>query len=328
MDALSEVLSNCRAQRAVTAHFKLTGPWALHSAGVSGVMIRMSRGAPWWLQLDGAAPVRVDAGDLTMLPMGAPHLVASELGAPVHAFARLIAQHAEGPKDENPLVFSHGGDGGALTEMFSVLMWFPAYTRHSVFGILPPLIHIRERELPLAGCLATTMQSLIVETLARRPGWRVSAARMGELLLVNILRERLGKATVQDAGWLRGLTDPAIARALTRIHLEPRKKWTVELLAREAAMSRSSFSERFKDLMDTTPIGYLTDHRMALAAEQFETGNCRLAEIAETAGYESDKVFARAFRRWSGLTPTAYMKRESERGKVMADFAASMSQLP
>ncbi|MBO9514646.1 MAG: AraC family transcriptional regulator [Variovorax sp.] len=321
MDVLSEVLAICRSERAVTARFSLGAPWALHSDGVPGAMIRLSRGAPYWIRLEGAAPVRVESGDLVMLPLGAAHTIASALEVPAEPFAALIALHADGPKDENPLVFSHGG-GGETTEVFSALLWFSAYCRHSVFRMLPPLIHIREREMPMAGCLATTMQSLIMETLDRRPGWRLSAARMGELLLVNILRERLGRQAAQDPGWLRGLADPAIARAIMGIHRAPQQAWRVEQLAAEAAMSRSAFCERFKALVGQTPIGYLTAHRMALAAEQLEAGVLRPADIAEQAGYESEKVFARAFRRWSGLTPSAYLRRERERRKRVLTFEA------
>jgi AraC-like DNA-binding protein len=319
MDVLSEVLAICRSERAVTAHFSLTAPWGLHSAGVPGAMIRLSRGAPYWIQLQGGAPLRVEAGDLVMLPLGPPHAIMSTPGVPTTPFADLIAQHADGPKDENPLVFSHGG-GGEATDMYSALMWFTPYCRHSVFRILPPLIHLRESELPIAGCLATTMESLIMETLDRRPGWRLSAGRMGELLLVNILRERLGRQATLDPGWLRGLTDPAIARAIMGIHRAPQQDWNVEQLADQAAMSRSRFCARFKELVGETPIGYLTAHRMALAAEQLAAGLLHPSRIAEEAGYESEKVFARAFRRWSGVTPSVYLRRERARRKEVADL--------
>ncbi|MFT3718222.1 cupin domain-containing protein [Pseudorhodoferax sp.] len=316
MDVLSEVLAVCRSERAVTARFALTAPWALRSDGLPGTMIRLSRGAPYWIGLPGQAPVQVQAGDLVMLPLGAAHTIASAPDVPATPFAELIARHADGPRDENPLVFSHGG-GGAATEIFSALLWFSAYCRHSVFHLLPPLVHLRAAQLPLAGCLAATMQSLIVETLDRRPGWRLSAARMGELLLVDVLRERLGRQSALGQGWLRGLSDPGIARAIMALHRQPQRDWTVELLAGEAAMSRSRFAERFRALVGATPIGYLTQHRMALAAEQLEAGVLPPERIAEQAGYESARVFARAFRRWSGATPRAWLRREGARRAQM-----------
>lgn len=309
MDVLSEVLSICRSERAVSARFALTAPWGLRSDGVSGALIRMARGAPYWMQMQGMQPVLVSPGDLVMVPLGAPHSIVSAPGVPEETFSRLIAQHAVGPRYENPLVFSHGG-GGELTDMFSAHVWFSTYCRHSVFRILPPFIHIREQDMPITSCLATTMQLLIIETLDRRAGWRLSAGRMSELLLVNILREHLSKESAIGEGWLRGLTDPAIARAIMCMHRLPEQGWGVDSLASEAGMSRSRFSARFTELVGTSPINYLTAHRMALAAEQLEAGALHLSQIAQAAGYESEKVFARAFRRWSGLTPTAYSQRE------------------
>lgn len=316
MDTLSEVLAICRAERAVTARFTLGEPWALASAGVPGALIRLSRGRPYWIEVAGAGPQRVEEGDLLMMPTGVAHTLGSAPGLAPTPFARLIDEHADGPRDENPLVFRHGGRG-EVTEVFSVLLWFSAYCRHSVFRLLPALIHMRAAQLPMGDCLANTMESLILETLARRPGWRLSAARMGELLLVNLLREQLSRPAEASAGWLRGLGDPAVARAIQCVHAAPASPWTVEQLAREAGMSRSRFAARFKDLVGASPIGYLTEHRMALAAEQLEAGQLSVSRIAEQAGYESVRVFARAFQRWAGVTPRGFVQQEGERRRAL-----------
>lgn len=312
MDVLSEVLAICRAERAVTARFHLFEPWGLGSDGVAGsAVIRMARGAPWWIEVTGSGePLRVEPGDLVMLPLGAPHRMGSDINVPAVPFTQLLAQRKPGAHDEEPLILRHGGAGEAC-EMFSALLWFSAYCRHSVLRILPPLIHVRASELPMTGSLGVAMEALVTETLAQRPGWRLSASRLGELLLVNILREHLLRAVGStDAGWWRALSEPAIARAITHMHRDPARTWTVEALAREAAMSRSRFSDRFKALVGNTPMGYLGAHRMALAAEQLEAGRLPLAQVLQEAGYDSDKAFARAFRRWAGVSPTAYAKRE------------------
>ena len=143
MDVLSEILSICRAERAVTARFHLFDPWGLRSDGVAGsAVMRMARGAPWWIAVAGAgAPVRVEPGDLVMLPLGAPHRMGSGPDVPAVPFAQLLAQRTPGARDEAPLSLRHGGAGDAC-EMFSALLWFSAYCRHSVLRIQIGRAHV------------------------------------------------------------------------------------------------------------------------------------------------------------------------------------------
>lgn len=320
MDVLSEILSVCRSEHAVPARFALSAPWGLASSGVPGALIRLARGAPYWLELPGQAPVRVDPGDLLLLPPMVAHRMVSEPGAPATTFSEVIARHALGPRGENPLVFDLGG-GGEATELFSIQVWLSAYSRHTVLAILQPFIHLREAELPIAASLGAILQSVTEECLAGRPGWRLSAARAGELVLVNLLRAQLARRPIAGDGWLRGISEPAIARAIMGMHRAPERDWTVATLAREAGLSRTRFSERFRELVGATPIGYLTAHRMALAAEALEGGALPLARIAERAGYDSAKVFARAFRRWSGAAPSVWARRETERRESLSQLA-------
>ncbi|RYF82733.1 MAG: AraC family transcriptional regulator, partial [Comamonadaceae bacterium] len=137
---------------------------------------------------------------------------------------------------------------------------------------------------------------------------------------VNILREQLGRPATASAGWLRGLGDPAIAKAIQCIHAAPADNWTVEQLAQASGMSRSRFAERFKECVGSSPIGYLTEHRMALAAEHLEAGQLPTSRIADQAGYESPRVFARAFQRWAGVTPSAFVQQERERRRVLFEW--------
>lgn len=315
-DHLSDVLAICRAERAVTASFFLRAPWALASEGVPGTMIRIGQGQPYWLQVQGLPPVQVMPGDLVLLPLGSPHVIASDLAMAPISFARMIERFAQGPKDENPLTFSHGGSG-AQTRIDSVLLWISAHCRHTILRLLPPLLHIPAQQAAPPAMLGHTLRALIEDSLARRAGWRLAAMRLGELTLAHVLSNYFSAQQEREQGWVRGLADAQIATALAAIHGSPGHDWTLQTLAREAAMSRSRFAEKFKALVGESPMAYLLQQRMAHAAQQLESG-LPLAQIAEGCGYESERVFSRAFKRWCGQPPRAYQRRTQALRKEFA----------
>lgn len=303
-DSYSAMLAAYKADRAATARFALSAPWALRSDGVEGVLIRMCTGAPYWIRVDGAEPVQVGPRDLAMLARGTAHEVAST-SKPAFApapFGDLIAAHMEGKHGDHPLVFSHG-EGGPVTEMYTLHIWLPVAGVEALLGEMPPLLILREGQTPMAAPLALAMESLVHLSIARHAGWQLSAARMADLLLAHLLGEYLASSPAVSVGVLRGLEDPGIARAITRMHDTPGHPWTLASLAAESRMSRSLFSERFRTLVGATPMQYLASYRMMAAAQALRQGRAKLYDIARTAGYESEKAFARAFRRWSGQTP-------------------------
>ena len=312
-DVLSHVLATYRSERAVTARFSLTSPWALHSTGVDGPLIRMCTGAPYWIAVDGAEPVAVAPHDIAMLPQGSAHTVSSAPGLEAEPFRDLITAHSVGRHGDHPIVFSHGG-GGAGTALFSLHLWMPAEGLGSIMASLPPLIVLRQEQIPTTASLAQAMESLVNETIAQRPGWQLSAARMADLLLVHILCEHLyaqpqADHQAQQAGQLRGLDDESIARAMSLMHERPEHPWSVATLAQASYLSRTIFSERFRALVGVTPMHYLGSYRMTLAAEKLKNRQLSLHQVAEAVGYASEKAFSRAFQRWTGMTPSAYARR-------------------
>lgn len=307
-DVLSHVLATYKSERAVTARFSLSSPWALHSTGVDGPLIRMCTGAPYWIAVDGAEPVPVAPHDIAMLPQGSAHTVSSAPGLQAMPFRDLIAAHSVGRHGDHPIVFSHGG-GGPATELFSLHLWMPAQGLGAIIGSLPPLIVLRQAQIPTTASLAQAMASLVNETVAQRPGWQLSAARMADLLLVHILCEHLyAQPQSQQTGRLRGLDDESIARAMSLMHERPAHPWSVATLAQASCLSRTIFSERFRTLVGVTPMHYLGSYRMTLAAEKLKNRQLSLHQVAEAVGYASEKAFSRAFQRWMGMTPSAYAR--------------------
>ena len=138
-------------------------------------------------------------------------------------------------------------------------------------------------------------------------------AKLSELMFVDALRRYVQALPPERRGWLAGVRDPQVGRALALIHGDPEKPWTVEELARAVAMSRSAFAERFAALVGGPPMQYLLRWRLALAAQALRATDEAIARIAARSGYESDAAFNRAFKREFGLPPARYRKGKAER---------------
>ena len=314
-DVLSRILSACKAERAVTASFRLHAPWALHSAGTEGALIRMCTVPGYWICTDGGTPVEIGPRDIVMLPRGTPHTVSStrDPGEGVVPFADLLKAHMIGRHGDHPIELTYGADGtGSVdappTQLFSLHLWMPALDVGAIPAELPPLIVLRADELPLAHTLANTMELLVQDSLSQRPGWQLSAARMGDLLLVHILGEYLRTPAAARQGTPNVLDDPGIARAVAAMHEAPQQDWSIAQLAAVAYLSRTVFAERFCALLGVPPMQYLRAFRMNLAAERLRQPRVRIAEVAEATGYASEKAFSRAFHRWIGVSPAQYQR--------------------
>jgi AraC-like DNA-binding protein len=247
------------------------------------------------LLVDGQAPIELQAGDFVLVP--------SALGRTMESLDAPPAGHADAaPLALRPGEVRLGRLDGAPDVRFLV--------GHCAFGspdaallvpLLPRLVHVRgERRL------ATLMQLLGDESRARRPAREVVLARLLEVLLIEALRA--GAGTAAPPGLARGLADERLAAAIRRLHERPAEAWTVARLAREAALSRSTFFERFQRAVGVAPMAYLLAWRMALAKEQLRRRAGSVAEVAERVGYSSASTFSVAFARHVGMPPARYAR--------------------
>jgi AraC-like DNA-binding protein len=145
------------------------------------------------------------------------------------------------------------------------------------------------------------------------------STRLPELVLIEVLRAHLATAPAADHGWLAALHDPVLAPALTLLHESPDKKWSVAELASRAAVSRSLLDDRFRTVLGRSPIRYLTEWRMHLAAELLTTTDITIVTIARRVGYDSEEAFSRAFKRARGLSPSHWRAAHTTTGRAGAD---------
>jgi AraC-like DNA-binding protein len=166
-------------------------------------------------------------------------------------------------------------------------------------SLLPQLVHVRGEAR-----LATIVQLVVDESRAQRPARDVILTRLLEVLLIEALRSITG--TAASPGLLRGLADERLALAIRRMHESPTRPWTVAQLAQEAALSRSTFFERFSRALGVPPMEYLLAWRMAIAKNLLRRKEGNVAEVAARVGYGSASAFSVAFTRYVGLPPTRY----------------------
>ena len=168
-----------------------------------------------------------------------------------------------------------------------------------------------------AAWLESSMRFAAQEADGSRPGGATVLSKLSELLFVEAIRRYVDTIPEDRKGWLGGLRDRFVARALALMHERPSNPWTVEELATRIGMSRSALAQRFTELLDVPPMQYLAQWRLQLAAQQMRTGNQPLAAIAEQVGYDSEAAFSRAFKREFG-SPPATWRRNGGRAKVAA----------
>lgn len=332
MDVLSDVLRVIRLTSAVFFTARLSSPWSIASPP-SDDLVRYLRlraesialfhvlvEGEGWISIEGHAPLRMEAHDVVIFPHGDPHVMCSHLGAKPHPIGSLLpTQHSE-----EILRLDHGG-GGATTRF--VCGYLHCDQRFNpLIGALPPMLYVCGRDragrgetteradvawVDATGWLATTLGHTIEEADGLRPGSPAMLVRLTELMYVEVLRRHMEQLPSGHRGWLAGVKDPEVGRALKLLHARPEHQWTVENLAREVGVSRSGLAQRFAELTGEAPMRYLTGWRIQLAKHLILQADLSIAEVADRVGYESEAAFNRAFKRHVGIPPVAWRKKSS-----------------
>jgi len=318
MDALSDVLKSVRLEGAVYINAEFTAPWCVQAKfGLASVRARLA-GAEhvvfFHFLTEGGCKVRladsvealdVTAGDLVLFPQEDKHLLGSDLHlAPVDS-ASLIG--ADVAADVDFIQIRHGG-GGAATRFVCGYLACSRSVCRPLLDALPRLLRIPIGDGPAAALLRELLRVGVRESSASRPGAESMLAKLSELMFVEAMRRYVEDLPPGGKGWLAGVRDAQIGRALALLHGDPGRAWTVDELGREVALSRSALAERFATLVGEPPIQYLMRWRLALAAQALRSGNRAIALVAEESGYESESAFNRAFKREFGMPPAAWRR--------------------
>ena len=250
------------------------------------------------VEVDGAEPTRISAGDILLVPFADEHRFWNGEGAEmVRADALLRASLVPGMSQ-----LTHGGDGEAL-RMVCGFIESSEFLIAPVFRTLPPLLIDRTGDDKVSALLASTVRQIITLAEEAAPGTEIVLGRLMEILFIEVLRRYTTRLPPNAKGWFAAVNDPLLSRALQIVHGEPARRWTVDDIAREAGASRTVLADRFNAVLGQSPIEYVTHWRMQIAAERLRSSRESLAAIAAGIGYESEAAFNRAFKRVTGETP-------------------------
>jgi AraC-like DNA-binding protein len=252
-----------------------------------------------WCTLDGEEPLRLEAGDIVVLPHGDTHVLATEPGmrkAPNMSMYRR-------PEDERlPSRISVGTEGGAPAHFVCGFLACDSRPYNPLLTALPRVLRVNGHG---SGALGGYFRAALAESKGRMGG-ECMLGRISELMFVDVIRSYLESLPEGRATWLAGLRDPYVGRALTALHESPARDWTIETMAQAAALSRSAFAERFTEFVGQPPMQYLANWRMQLATNYLRNSHENIASVANRVGYDSEAAFSRAFKKAVGSPPSEW----------------------
>jgi len=254
------------------------------------------------IRIDGGPTETVREGEIVMLPNNDVHRFGSDVNV-----APVTAPTVVQPPPPGAMHRIRFGGGGEATQLLCGFLG--AETSFDPLRVaLPPLLKLDVRTTASGAWIESSFRFAVSEIASGRVGSTTVLAKLSELLFVEAVSRYVASLPPERRGWLAGLRDPQIGRALTLMHSRPTDAWTAESLALEIAMSRSTFAERFTSLVGQPPMQYLTLWRMHIAAQRLREGRGNVAQIAFAVGYESEAAFSRAFKRQFGTSPGGWRK--------------------
>ena len=237
------------------------------------------------------------------MPHNDLHLLGSDLELPPVMGSDII----QPPEDGGLFSIRHGGDG-ARTRMVCGFLGCDNAGGNPVISTLPAVLRLNAEEGDAAEWIRSTFQYAAAEVADGRPGSETVLAKLSELLFVEAVRRYAETLPEGQTGWLAGLRDRYVARALALLHRDIARPWTVDDLGREVGLSRSALAERFNRLIGVPPMHYVANLRMQVAAQELRNTSASLASVANKVGYDSEAAFSRAFKKAFGTAPATWRR--------------------
>ena len=319
MDVLSDVLRAVRLSGAIFFDVDASSPWVGETPASAEIAASVMPGADhvisfhaiisgscWAAMSDGSMPaLHLNTGDVVVFPAGDPNVLSSLPGERGETDLTMYYR----PADRTlPFILKHGGGGAERTRFICGYLGCDARPFNPLLAALPPILCARNPPDGSGGWVLDLFRLAITESASERAGGETVLAKLSELMFVEIIRRHIEALPDNSRGWLSSLRDPHIGKALRLIHARPSDPWTLDGLAREVGLSRSTFAERFTHYVEVSPMSYLARWRLQLAARLLERPGSSVGDAAAEVGYESEAAFNRAFKKYAGVPPGAWRR--------------------
>lgn len=323
MDVLTDILASLRLTGGVVIDAEAHGDFCMLSRFTDEdceryqvrsdelIAYHYVRSGRLYASVEGEPPIAAKAGDIILLPRNDVHLLYSRPGlSPVDS--RLLIQVAPGGPAK--IVIDHGGDG---VDLYCGFLGVSA-DNHPLLDNLPPILKLDADDEAHTDWVETSMR--LLNEASHSPEL---VARVAELFFAEAIRRYMDGLPRGERGWLAGLKDPAVAKALSIIHSRYAEELEVETLAREAGVSRTKLGELFAELIGEPPMRYCARWRMRVAANMLRDGKQNASNVAYSVGFNSEAAFTRAFKREYGEPPATWRRRIDEESKSRAELAST-----
>lgn len=319
-DALSDVLKTVRLTGAAFFEIVADEPWAVGSPARNVILPKILSGADHLIAYHvvtagrcfatalGDETVALEAGEVVVFTNGQPHIMSSHPGMHADPATPDVVEIAAA--GEKPFCINIGAGPGSARLVCGYLAC-DARPFNPVLENLPPVIKAGNPQQGDAGWVGHFIRFAVAEVMDKRAGGESVLTKLSELMFIDVVRRHIETLPPGQAGWLAGLRDPLVGKALSLMHAKPAHNWTVEELGREAGTSRSVMAERFAEFVGVPPMHYLAKWRMQIASELLMASNDNMANIAAAIGYESEAAFSRAFKKMIGVPPSNWRQRRA-----------------
>lgn len=303
-DPLGEALHFLRLSGTFYCRSEFIAPWSLElPAFEDSVMLHILISGDCWLQVAGQPDLRLQAGDLVLLPHAAGHNLTSDVQLPRSKLFDIPREQVSERYENLVLGGAPASVGDERTLALCGVFQFDHPTARQLLKHLPACIVSKTWKSTDAEWIHSTLRFLADEATNLRPGGETIITRLADILVIQAIRSWILRDPAAHSGWLGALQDHQIGRVLASIHRDPAQPWTVATLAAEAAMSRSAFAAKFTSLVGEPALQYLTRWRMHLALSRLRETDEPVGVVARQLGYESEAAFSRTFKRIIGVPP-------------------------